>query len=152
MEGYKLTMKKIPEDPSQLEDLFKNIQLKNSSVMTGDKRHTWPSSVSPQLSECVLCDSALSAPQRVPGTDGKSYLLTRVGLLPIVPFIKRCERQTCSARYCYNNWEEGVNYIQFIYSYTQNVHSVHVYLNVATLSIVLVKYCQNTINYSGRIF
>ena len=125
VKSYKLYMEKIPEDPSQLEDVFKSIQLRNSSTVTGNSAHPWPLLVVPQLCKCVLCDNILSVPQRVPGTNGKSYLLTRVGLLPITPYIKRCERQTCLARYCYSNWGEGMNSIVIsTYTYTL-VYKMH---------------------------
>lgn len=100
-------MKKIPEDPRHLKDILDHIQSRNSNTTTGSQTK-WPSHFQSVAVNCHLCGHLLSEPLRVPGSDGKSYLLTRLGLLPVTALMKRCTNSSCTARYSYCKWEEGI--------------------------------------------
>lgn len=59
------------------------------------------------MTVCKLCSSTLTPQARVPGSDGRSYLLTRAGLFSVTVCIRSCTNSRCSARYSYNNWKDG---------------------------------------------
>ena len=102
MKAHLLQMKKIPEDPRHLKDILDHIQSRNSQTK-------WPSNFQPVAVNCQLCRHLLSEPLRVPGSDGKSYLLTRIGLLPVTALMKRCTNSSCTARYNYCKWDKGIH-------------------------------------------
>ena len=114
VKAHTLLISKIPEDPTQLRSILTNIEQRNSAQITGEGEK-WPNLFVPELTHCKLCSSTLPPPVRVPGSDGRTYLLTRGRLLPVTINIKRCLK--CSARYSYSNWREGKSndYIPFIY-------------------------------------
>ena len=107
VKAHVLLMNKIPEDTVQLRSILVDIEQKNvAQVMGADsKRAKWPNSFIPECTHCILCSSALTSPSRLPGSDGRSYLLTRSGLLTVSVNIKRCTN--CYVRYSYSEWKEG---------------------------------------------
>ena len=77
----------------------------------------WPSEFYTQHTSCVLCHLIIRQPARVPGSNGKAYLLSRTNLVPVTAFIQRWTKPSCSTRYSYSTWREGINY-----SLTQYTH------------------------------
>ena len=108
IKAHMLKRIKIPEEPHQLNDILRNIEHRNCFIVSGQGSQRWPSQFLPDERSCPLCSHSLSEPMRVPGSDGKSYLLTKVGLLPVNALIKRCTNRSCTARHSYSKWEEGI--------------------------------------------
>ena len=104
-----IQMVKIPEDPRTLHDILSNIKLCNSSLVTSHcEGSSWPRVFCPSVLQCQLCGSDLSQAFRVQGSDGRSYLLTRVDILPVTARMKRCTSQNCVARHSHCTWKEGI--------------------------------------------
>ena len=113
------TVKPIPEDPNKIPDILQHIAECNAAAdLPGRNLPHWPSKFHTQYTSCVLYHSSLSQPGRVPGSNGKAYLLSRNKLVPVTAFIRRCTKLSCSTRYSYSTWREG----NYYYSLTQYVH------------------------------
>ena len=100
--AQQLQRSKIPEDPRELDSLLEEIQHRNSSTSM-----KWPSHFQPDATVCILCEHPLTGLSRVPGSDGKCYIMTRIGVFPVVAFIKKCPNLSCAARYGYCKWDDG---------------------------------------------
>ena len=104
IKAHVLLASKIPEDPGQLRSVLAEIEQRNLAQAMG-KGAKWPTVFTPNTTHCKLCSSALTPLLRLPGSDGRSYLLSRAGFSPVSVYIQRCTN--CSARYSYSEWKDG---------------------------------------------
>ena len=106
LQAYKQHIQRIPEDPNAIQSILKEIECRNSLYGLGQTQ-SWPTQFSPEMNQCQLCSSQLTPPSTMPGSNGKSYLLTKVGLLPVKAMVKRCVNPRCTARHSYWTWKKG---------------------------------------------
>ena len=92
----------IPEDPAEVADILQQITMRNMSNAT-----TWETNFEPAETQCLLCGEQLGPAVRVPGSNCRAYLLTRLHLIPARSMIRRCLNQDCGARHSYHTWKEG---------------------------------------------
>ena len=92
----------IPEDTAEVADILKKITLRDMSNAT-----TWETNFEPAETQCLLCGEQLGPAVRVPGSNCRAYLLTRLHLIPARSMIRRCLNQDCGARHSYHTWKEG---------------------------------------------
>ena len=105
----------IPEDPDSISNILQHIATCNAQAFIGTPGGTthWPDLFYSTITHCVLCNQELASPTHPTGSNGKSYLLTKVQLFPVTAKIRRCTNQHCMAKYSYSTWREG-NIIAFI--------------------------------------
>ena len=100
----------IPENPDSISDLLMHFATCHAQAVFGariDSTSHWPNLFCPNITHCVLCNRELASPTHPPGSNGKSYLLTKTQLCSVTAKIKRCTNQQCMARYSYSTWREG---------------------------------------------
>ena len=82
----------IPEDPDSISNILQHIVTCNAQAVIGTLGGTthWPDLFYPTITNCVLCNQELASLTHPTGSNGKSYLLTKVQLFPVTAKIRRC--------------------------------------------------------------
>ena len=104
----------LPESPEdeELRTVLTEISENNAKHLIGDKNAWNCTDFQPIQTCCLLCNTKLTSPMRVPGTNGKAYLLTKGKLLSATAQIRKCTNQRCEARHSYCTWNEGKKHRQ----------------------------------------
>ena len=95
-----------PEDPRVI-PVLQTIAESNANFSLG-KLDAWNTVFAPTESHCVLCNSPLTEPMLVPGSNSRVYLLTRGNLLSAKALIRKCCNPNCEARHSYCKWNDGI--------------------------------------------
>ena len=100
---------RIPEFPhdDRLKPVLQLIAKRNAGLVSQDAVMSWKTEIYPPDNCCTLCNTPLPEAERVPGSSGNAFLLTKLKLLPVKAFIKRCRNPSCLARHSYRSWREG---------------------------------------------
>lgn len=104
----------LSEDPEDIPHILQHIARCSAGAVslpspaTCGESTKWPTTFCPAQTHCVLCNSKLTCPTHIPGSNGKSYLLTRMGLTCVTALVKRISDDECMARYGYNTWNGDV--------------------------------------------
>lgn len=107
VQAFMMMTEPLPEDP---EDILQHIARCSAGAVslpspaTCGESTQWPTTFCPAQTYCALCNSKLTCPTHIPGSNGKSYLLTRMGMTCVTALVKRCSNEECMARYGYNTW------------------------------------------------
>ena len=96
----------IPENPLHVADILWKITERNA-LSVASNTSPWDTTFEPAETQCLLCGGQLSPAVRVPGSNCRAYLLTRLQLIPVRSLIRRCTSRDCGARYNYSTWKEG---------------------------------------------
>ena len=104
---YKFT-ERIPENIEKLCHILQAIAEKNTPIHTGSNDSDWPTLFSPTEEHCLLCGTLLGQLERIPGSNSRAFLLTKVKMLPVKALIKCCPNTGCLARHSYRTWKEGM--------------------------------------------
>ena len=113
IKAFHLIAEPLPEDPEDIPHILKHVAECSITAIHPTPEESlphWPTEFFPAQTHCVLCSSELTSPRHVPGSNGKSYLLHRMGMIPVVALMKRCTNVQCNTRYIYNTWREGIEY------------------------------------------
>ena len=99
----------VPESPGDLvlAPILQKIHDRNAKTQLG-RQDAWQTVFIPAQSHCLLCETELTPPTHVPGSNGRAYLLTRGKLIPAKAFIRKCTNAKCEARHSYHTWRDGL--------------------------------------------
>lgn len=99
----------IPENPIEVADILQKISERNAMSPHASNTNAipWDTTFEPAETQCLLCGGQLSPAVRVPGSNCRAYLLTRLQLIPARSLIRRCSNRECGARHSYRTWKEG---------------------------------------------
>ena len=117
VQAFMMTTEPLPEDPEDIPHILQHTARCSAGAVslpspaTCGESTQWPTTFCPAQTYCVLCNSKLTCPTHIPGSNGKSYLLTRMGMTCVTALVKRCSNDECMARYGYNTWNEGDVYL-----------------------------------------
>ncbi len=119
IKAFLSVMEPIPEHPHEVQHVIERIKILNAGTLLADDcgLPCWPTQFAPDINNCVLCHSPLSDFMKVPGSNGRSYLLTATTIFPVTALIRKCVNPSCMARYGYSTWKEGMSFVISLYFY-----------------------------------
>ena len=86
VQAFMMTTEPLPEDPEDIPHILQHIARCSAGAVSLRSPSTCgestqrPTTFCPAQNYCMLCNGKLTCPTHIPGSNGKSYLLTRMGM------------------------------------------------------------------------